>query len=47
MKQGTFKDAAKDVTEFLFCWPSTSGHAAYPEEEFVSQVRLLKVKFSF
>lgn len=30
MRQGT----SEDLTEFIFYWPSSAGHEAYPQEQF-------------
>lgn len=40
---------SKDVFEAVFCCPSTAGCAAFPEDSFVSPVRLhrKKMKISF
>lgn len=33
-------ETIKDFIEFVFYWPSTTGHVAYPHEEFASPVIL-------
>ena len=48
MTQGG-QEISKDVLQFIFCWPSTAGHTAFPLRVvcFPSETPLKKTKFPF